>query len=88
MKSVVCNTCKTEYKVIFSDTLQAERCAATIYLKDGEYYLTGYYGSQVADMRRYFLDKCVDYELGTICDDCISKLISKNIAHLIEDGIW
>jgi len=83
---VKCNTCGKSYKQIF-DT-QGDGCAADIYLKDGEYYLIGYYGSKVADMRRYRLKNSTAYETGTICDDCINNLINDGTAILIEDGIW
>lgn len=78
---IKCNTCGQKYD-------HGHRCAADIYLQNGEFYLIGFYGSEVADMRRYLLKNSVDYEIGTICDNCINNLIGDGTATLIEDGIW
>lgn len=82
-----CNTCNIEFKSYFDDNDQADGCAATLYLKDGTYYILGHYGSNLYDMQRYALrhDK---YETGNICDACITKLIDHGNAQLIEDGVW
>ena len=83
-----CDTCDTEYQVMpgFEDYNQAPECAATLYLKDGDYYILANYGSAY-DMQRYVL-KRDKYEVGVICDDCIKKYIENGNAHLIEDGVW
>lgn len=84
-----CNTCNTEYTAMpmMEDTEQAPGCAATLYLKDGTYYILGHYGSMHYDMQRYAL-KRDKYEVGNICDSCIKKYIDSGNAHLIEDGVW
>ena len=83
-----CNTCNTEFKAMpyLDETDQANGCAATLYLREGTYYILAHYGSKY-DMQRYALKKGI-YEVGSICDDCIEKLINNGIAALIEDGVW
>lgn len=83
-----CDTCDTEYHAMpgFEDYNQASECSATLYLKDGIYYILAHYGS-VYDMQRYAL-KRDKYEVGTICDSCIKKYIDSGNAQLIEDGVW
>lgn len=90
LTKVVCNTCKAEYDPMpmFEETKQAYKCSATVYLKDGTYYLVGHYGSTVADMEHYILDSGAKFELGEICDECITELIEQKKAKLIERGIW
>lgn len=84
---IECNTCKTQHKPIpLIGTDQARGCAATLYLKEGDYYVLAYFGSRF-DMQRYMLKKG-HYELGNICDECINSLITEGTAHLIEDGVW
>ena len=83
-----CNTCNTEYKAMpyLDETDQANGCAATLYLREGTYYILAHYGSKY-DMQRYALKKGM-YEVGSTCDDCIEKFINNGIAALIEDGVW
>lgn len=83
---VECKTCNKKYKS-FSEG-QAEGCSADLYLKDGTHYIIGSYGSRVADMQKYMLKSSTEYELGPICDECITKLIDQKVAVLIADGIW
>lgn len=83
---VTCQTCKRKYKS-FSEG-QADGCSANLYLKEGTHYIIGSYGSRVADMQKYMLKSSTEYELGIICDDCITKLIDQKVADLIADGIW
>jgi hypothetical protein len=83
-----CNTCNTEFVPFSSLDDQADGCAATLYLKEGSYYILGHYGSRMYDMQKYILNKNTGYQPGNICDDCISKLINNGSAHLIEDGVW
>lgn len=73
-----CKTCNIEYL--------SDRCAATLYLLAGTYYILAHYGSAY-DMQRYAL-KRDKYEVGDICDDCIRNYIDRGNAHLIEDGVW
>ena len=90
LTKVVCNTCKTEYDPMpmFEVTKQAYKCSATVYLRNGTYYLRGHYGSTVADMDLYELDPNAKFELGEICDECITDLIEKKKATLIESGLF
>lgn len=81
-----CNTCGTHYREFDFAPGQAPDCSASVYLKDGDFYLLAFYGSQ-HDMRRFAL-KPGNYELGTICDTCINTLINEGVASLIEDGVW
>lgn len=83
-----CNTCKTEFKPLtyLDDTDQANGCSATLYLKEGQYYILAHYGSRF-DMQRYALKKEM-YEFGNICDNCINNYINEGKAGLIEDGVW
>lgn len=81
-----CNTCNTEFESYFDDTDQANGCAATLYLMNGDFYILASYGSNY-DMQRYAL-KCDKYKTGNICDECIKKYIEAGNAHLIEDGVW
>jgi hypothetical protein len=68
-----CNTCNTEFVPFPMMDDQAAGCAATLYLKNKDYYILGHYGSM---------------HTGNICDDCISKLVNEGSASLIEDGVW
>ncbi len=85
-----CNTCNTEFTAMpmMEETEQAAGCAATLYLKDRDYYILGHFGSMQYDMQLYALKKGGHYEVGNICDDCITKLINEGSASLIEDGVW
>ena len=83
-----CSTCNTNFDPIpyLKDTNQASGCAASLYLKEGNYYILAHYGSAY-DMQRYVL-KRDKYEVGDICDTCIKNYIDHGNAHLIEDGVW
>jgi len=83
-----CNTCNTEFVPFPMMDSQAAGCAASLYLKDKDYYILGHYGSMQYDMQRYILKKNNHYHTGNICDDCISKLVNEGSASLIEDGVW
>jgi hypothetical protein len=82
-----CDTCGTEYQSMFPEHKQAVGCSATLYKKDGVYYILGAYGSIDFDMQRYAL-KGKKYTEGEICDQCINTLIKEGNAALIEDGVW
>lgn len=83
-----CKTCDTQFSSIpyLEEYDQASGCAATLYLRDGNYYILAHYGSAY-DMQRYAL-KRDKYQIGTICDSCIADLINRGHAQLIEDGVW
>lgn len=83
---MICKTCKYEFTSFFKDTNQANGCAATLYVMNGDFYILAHYGSAY-DMQRYAL-KRDKYIVGDICDDCIKKYIDSGNAHLIEDGVW
>lgn len=89
---VRCNTCKREYEPMkgCEDTEQAYRCSATVFLREGKYYLVGHYGSTVVDMEMHELtaDSDTDFELGVICDDCIEKLIDQKKTKKVQSGLW
>lgn len=84
-----CYTCNTEYEPIggMYEYKQADGCAASLYLKEGTYYVIAYYGSRY-DMQRYALKSGGMYKTGHICDNCINNLINEGVASLIEDGVW
>ena len=71
--AVTCTCCESQFEAFAP--AQAEGCAADI---EGA-TITGFYGSAVADMRRFiFVDGRQPEHLasGQICDECISQLIS------------
>lgn len=84
-----CETCKRIFTPMpaFEDFNQADGCAATLYLRDGQYYILAHYGSRF-DMQRYALKTGGSYDVGHICDDCINRYINEGKASLIEDGVW
>ena len=84
-----CNTCNTEFTAMpmMEETEQADGCAATLYLSEGNYYILGHYGSGY-DMQRYALIKDGHYKVGMICDGCVAKYVDEGSAALIEDGVW
>jgi len=81
-----CKTCSQEYYSFSKATNQAHVCAATLYIMNGDFYILAHYGSAY-DMQRYAL-KRDKYEVGVICDDCITNYIDRGNAHLVEDGVW
>ena len=86
---IQCKTCKAEFESMFEgNRLQAYECASEIYSYEGDHYLQGYYGSTVADMKKYFVRDDADFSLGIICDECITKLNNEGKLDLIEDGVW
>jgi len=82
-----CNTCHSFYTEFNEVPGQAADCSASLYLKDGHYYILAHYGSRY-DMQRFALAEGDKYDIGNICDDCIEKYLDSNKAHLIEDGVW
>lgn len=85
---VKCNTCHKTYKAIYEDTNQGVDCSATVFLRDGNFFLTGHYGSKVADMQLYKLNIEGNFQVGSICDGCIESLISSGDAILLKEDIW
>lgn len=83
-----CNTCETNFVCMenFEEYNQASGCAASLYNSDGHYFITGHYGSKY-DMERYAL-KDDKYNVGNICDSCVTSLVESNKAYLIEHGVW
>lgn len=71
----MCNTCN-----------ESKECSATLYLREGTYFILAQYGSRY-DMQLFAL-KRGHHQIGTICDDCIEKLINAGTATMIEDGVW
>jgi hypothetical protein len=61
-------------------------CSASLYLKEGSFYILGHYGSRY-DMELYALKRAT-YSVGEICDDCVRQLINEGLAQKIEDGVW
>ena len=79
--AVTCTCCESQFEAFALS--QAEGCAADI---EGT-TITGFYGSAVADRRRFlFVDGRQPEHLasGQICDECISQLISDGA--IIESG--
>lgn len=85
---IKCDTCNKEHKVIWEDTKQGDGCAATLFLRDGKYYIQGNYGSYVADMRLLELVNDTSYNVGNICDDCIDRLRNQKLVVREEDTAW
>jgi hypothetical protein len=82
---IICKTCGETYtQEVFPGSYNTDQfygCAADVYLSEGKHYIQGYYGSRVADMKKYELNASPDrYELGPICDECITKLVNEKIA--------
>lgn len=79
---ITCASCDSRFEPLFDEKYQqAYGCSATIYEKNDERFLSGHYGSRVADMRLYKVQPTNDFKLGNCCDDCISKLERRG--HLI-----
>lgn len=79
---ITCEWCGTVYA---GDprTKQGHRCAASIFRRGDRFFLTGYYGSCVADMELYELNDQLCRTLSgfggpldPICDRCITKMIN------------
>lgn len=85
---VKCNTCHKTYKTIFEETNQGHGCSATVFLRDGNFFLAGHYGSKIADMNLYQLKIEGNFQVGSICDSCIESLISSGDAILLKEDIW
>lgn len=78
--AVVCETCKKEYTLLFSlETNQAYGCASDLVEKDGHIVSYSHYGSR-HDTSKFDFKEHGDYQLGTICDDCIDKAVQSYIA--------
>lgn len=87
-----CETCEKTFNAMpgLEEYDQASGCAASLYLKDGQYFILAHYGSRY-DMQRYALKINSGgnlYQVGNICDECITFYIVAGHAHLIEDGVW
>jgi hypothetical protein len=77
---IACAWCAMPYLAFNVEARQAHRCAASCYQRDGVWYLTGHYGSHLADL---ILFRWNDYPpwldgkaLDPVCDDCIEKLVT------------
>ena len=76
---VECKLCKAQFS---GAGTQGHGCAASRYQKDGEWWITGHYGSRLFDMERYKFvpvspeeEKCMPRpteNTDPVCDICIS----------------
>jgi hypothetical protein len=87
MNDISCNTCGTHFTAYDWVPNQAPGCASTVYYLECAYYIRCDYGSEY-DMAIYLLSNKYDYDKGTICDRCITKLILDNKAEIIYTGAW
>lgn len=81
---IICDTCKSEHPVVFEKTNQGHGCSASAYIKDGKTYIQGWYGSVVADGHIYEVSPGHVIELGSICDECITRLKDDDKLTLID----
>jgi hypothetical protein len=92
---VTCKLCKAQFP---GDGTQGWGCAASVYQKDGSWYVTGHYGSRLFDMNRYkFVDPknkgdeswlpCPTENTDPVCDVCISVWLRLERILWIKDGI-
>jgi hypothetical protein len=92
---VTCKICKAQFE---GDGTQGWGCAASVYQKDGSWYVTGHYGSRLFDMNCYkFVDPknesddrwlpCPTENTDPVCDVCISVWLRLERILWIKDGI-
>jgi len=78
-RPVVCESYDTGEK-----PTQGDDCAASIYQKDGEWYVAGHYGSGHFDMDRLrFIANHPTAPLDPVCDQCLNERIA--VGDLIHD---
>jgi hypothetical protein len=83
---ITCKTCGSGHAEIYVEGDQGVDCASTLFEREGEALIASSYGSRF-DMRMYRL-KPAEYTKGTICDECIQKLIDDGTAELLREDNW
>jgi hypothetical protein len=90
-RPVVCEWCKNRFRSIIPyDTgekpTQGDDCAASVYQKDGEWYVAGHYGSGHFDMDRLrFIANHPTAPLDPVCDQCLNERIA--VGDLVHDPV-
>lgn len=95
---VACSRCQHTYRAIFADTKQGSNCAATVYEKDGRFYIQGHYGSTVCDLMKleWITGKgpeetealaafLAPRPCDPICDPCIATLALHDRIRIVGD---
>jgi hypothetical protein len=81
-RPVVCEWCKNSFRAIYFDEsadkqTQGDDCAASVYQKEGSWYVAGHYGSGGFDMMRLrFIATHPTQPLDPVCDQCINERIA------------
>jgi hypothetical protein len=89
-RPVTCEWCKNRFRAIIphdsgEKPTQGDDCAASVYQKDGEWYVAGHYGSGHFDMDRLrFIANHPTAPLDPVCDQCLTERIA--VGDLIHDG--
>lgn len=83
---VVCAWCGKGHAAICQASHQGTRCAAHVWQREGEWVLTGSYGSRVADMTTYkFAKNLPSLPSDPVCDTCIQKYIDDGTLVELEE---
>lgn len=81
-RPVVCAWCENRFRTVFpfdsgEKQTQGDDCAASVYQKDGEWYVAGHYGSSHFDMDRLrFIANRPTAPLDPVCDQCLIERIA------------
>jgi hypothetical protein len=85
---VQCKSCLTEFPEIdpgFAMFEQALGCAATVRRNE----IVGHYGCTTIDMERWrFRERPAWVRDGTICDECIKRMMAESQIEFVEKGVW
>ena len=77
-RHVVCAWCGNRYRsaVEEANVTQGTDCAATVWTKDGEWFVQGHYGSRSYDTDRFrFVQNVPLAPANPVCDVCIDERI-------------
>jgi hypothetical protein len=89
-RPVTCAWCGNRFRSVIpyeqeGKQTQGDDCAASVYQKDGEWYVAGHYGSGHFDMDRLrFIANHPTAPLDPVCDQCLVERIA--VGDLIHDG--
>lgn len=83
---VTCASCKATFPSFTGMPTQAYRCASEVL----EGRLTGHYGTTLVDFNRYeFVGERPAWVAdGTICDNCVQRLLDGCDIALVQTNIW
>lgn len=90
MDDIVCQICDASFKPMtgFEDTYQAYRCSSEIFWKDNHQFLTGHFGSTIADGKIYRV-RGIKLNRGQVCDDCIRQMVdNRTLVCVSENNFW